>query len=89
MGLNLWFVAQNSFVPSMIDKKSVWYDKFGLLSKNDRQRKRTLLFYKDGSSCHFEPFAKRRKIQRNLRHILNLWILRFAQYDKAHQYDKI
>ena len=26
--------------------------------------------------CHFEPFAKRRKIQRNLRHALNLWILR-------------
>ena len=26
--------------------------------------------------CHFEPFAKRRKIQRILRHALNLWILR-------------
>ena len=24
-----------------------------------------------------------RKIQRNLRHILNLWILRCAQYDKV------
>ena len=36
--------------------------------------------------CHFEPFVKRRKIQRNLRHTLNLWILRCAQYDKNLRY---
>ena len=29
-----------------------------------------------------------RKIHRNLRYILNLWILRCAQYDKTSQYDK-
>ena len=38
--------------------------------------------------CHFEPFVKRRKIQRNLKHTLNLWILRCAQYDKVYQYNK-
>ena len=48
------------------DKKSVWYDKtsqhnkFGLLSKNDGQRKRTLPFGKDGyfHSNRFQKFEK-------------------------------
>ena len=30
------------------------YDKFGLLSKNDRQRKCTLLFHNESGFCHFE-----------------------------------
>ena len=49
--------------------------------------------------CHFEPFAKRRKIHIVILSVseistefkirfLNLWILRCAQYDKIHQYDK-
>ena len=34
--------------------------------------------------CHFEPFAKRRKIHilKSAICTLNLWILRYAQYDK-------
>ena len=37
--------------------------------------------------CHFEPFAKRRKIHTLKAQIyaLNLWILRCAQYDKGIQ----
>ena len=98
------------------------YDKFGLLSKNDRQRKRTLSFgndrqkpqfrtpkaffhsnfrdkiYKfysflwiatlallarnDGGFCHFEPFAKRRKIQRIESTFAILRYFANAQYDK-------
>jgi len=30
-----------------------------------------------------------KKIQRNLRHALNSWILRCAQYDKIYRYDRI
>ena len=32
--------------------------------------------------------CKRRKIQINLRYTLNLWILRYAQYNKTNQYGK-
>ena len=38
---------------------------------------------KTAKHCHFESFAKRQKIQRILKHALNLWILRCAQYDKG------
>ena len=36
-----------------------------------------------------ECVSTKRKIQRNLKHTLNLWILRYAQYDKTSQYDKV
>ena len=45
--------------------------------------------YKDGKALSFWAFDRKRKIQRNLKHTLNLWILRYAQYDtKNVRYDK-
>ena len=69
--LNLWILRYAQYdkvcqYNKIDDKKSVWYDKtsqhnkFGLLSKNDGRRKRTLPFGKDGyfHSNRFQKFEK-------------------------------
>ncbi len=59
-----------------------WIATLALLARNDRQRKRTLPFCNDGGFCHFEPFAKRRKIQRIESTLAILGYFANAQYDK-------
>ena len=56
-----------------------WIATLALLARNDGQRKRTLSFENDGGFCHFERSEKSKEFKI---HFLNLWILRYAQYDK-------
>ena len=77
------------------------YDKFGLLSKNDRQRKCTLPFENDGGFCHFERSdptgckaqAAAKKSTKIKRKLTIFGYFACAQYDKIYDtksvwYDK-
>ena len=56
-----------------------WIATLALLARNDRQRKRTLSFDKDGAFCHFERSEKSKEFK--IRFVFGYFAC--VQYDKG------